>query len=63
MKINFRKLTIKEKYQIIKMIEEWCKEYNIHSGECLCQSDNGNLYSPILVAEIIDEVLKPEVVW
>jgi len=55
-------VTEEEKNEIVSRIVEWCEKYHIWSGECLCQSDNGNIYAPALVADIIDDILQPEVV-
>lgn len=55
-----RKLTVKDKNQIVRMIEDWCDKYGIYDGECLCQSDNGLIYSPELVSDILDTVFKYE---
>lgn len=48
---------------IVEKIIKWCEKYNISSGEGLVQSDNGNIYAPELVADIIDDILKFEAEW
>lgn len=48
------------KQQVLDKIIEWCKEYNAHSGEMLCQSDDCQIYAPILIADIIDDILQFE---
>lgn len=52
-----------EALQVVSKIVEWCEKYNISSGESLVQSDNGTIYSPELVADIIDDVLKFKAKW
>jgi hypothetical protein len=43
---------------IIRKIIEFCEKYNISCGESLMQKDDGVIYSPELVSDIIDDVLK-----
>lgn len=44
--------------QVVDKIIAWCKKYNQGCGESLHQSDDGNIYAPDLVSDIIDNVLK-----
>lgn len=45
---------------IVEKIIDWCKRYNISSGESLMQKDDGLIYAPELVADIIDCILNFE---
>lgn len=39
-------------------ILRFCEKYEVYSGEGGCQNDNFNCFSPDLLAEIIDEIIK-----
>lgn len=47
----------------VEAIINWCKEYNISSGESLVQTDNGLIEAPYLVANIIDDILEFNSNW
>ena len=49
--------------EIFKKILKWCIKYEIFSGESLMQSDDGAIYSPELVSDILDKVIKFKVEW
>lgn len=49
------------KEAVFNKIIEWFKEYQSFSGECICQSDDPQIYAPQLLGEIADEILKFEV--
>lgn len=44
--------------KVVNAIVDWCKEYRITSGKCLCQDDNGQIEAPNLIASIIDDILQ-----
>lgn len=46
--------------KVVDKIIRWCEKYNQSSGEDLHQSDEGNIYAPELIADIIDEILEFE---
>ena len=43
---------------IADKIIEWCIKYNVSCGECLIQSDDPTIEAPVLISEIIDDILK-----
>jgi len=49
--------------KIFKKILEWCTTNEIYSGEVLCQCDDGTLNSPILVSDILDDIIKFKIEW
>lgn len=46
--------------KIVEKLLSWFDEYG-HSGECLCQSDDAQVYSTTILAEIADDIIKFEV--
>jgi len=49
--------TPKQQEEVVKRIIDWCKKYNVSSGEDLMQSDDPIIEAPVLISEIIDDVL------
>lgn len=43
-------------------IIEFCKKHEIYSGESGCQDDDFNVYAPDLLSDIIDEIIKFNVI-
>ena len=41
-------------------LEEWIKKYDAYLGEHIMQDDNCQIYAPVLLSEIVDEIIKPE---
>jgi len=54
------KSNIEKNKQIVEKIIEWCKKYNVSSGESLMQRDDPVIEAPVLIAEIIDDILEFE---
>lgn len=44
--------------KVFDKIIEWLKKYNVSSGEGLCQSDDPQIEAPILMADIVDDILE-----
>lgn len=70
-KINFKiyddevnvsvEITEEKKQLIVDRILQYCKEYNCVSGETLHQNDNCIIYAPVVLSDIIDDILKFDV--
>lgn len=48
---------------VVEKIVEFCKRYNVSCGESACQSDDPQIESVYLLADIIDNVLNFETEW
>lgn len=46
---------------VVKKLLSWFNEYG-HTGECICQSDDAQINSISVLAEIADDILKFKVV-
>jgi len=61
------KIVIKEdevkKDQLWEAIERWIRKHDATMGEVIMQSDKCLLSAPELLTEIVDEIIKPEVIW
>jgi len=55
-KISYFESDIK-KEQVFNAVIDWCKKYDLYCGESITQSDNGNLEAPVLLSEIVDEII------
>jgi hypothetical protein len=47
---------------IVEKLLSWFDEYG-HIGECICQSDDAQVYSTPALAEIADDIIKFEVTY
>ena len=60
------KIIIKEdevkKDQLWEAIEKWIRKHDATMGEIIMQSDDCILSAPELLTEIVDEIIKPEVI-
>jgi hypothetical protein len=52
-------LSEEAKDKIVQKILDWMQKYKISCGESVQQTDWGQMESPNLVSDIIDDILKP----
>jgi hypothetical protein len=57
------KETEEMKEKVFSKILEWIKENQLFSGESVIQTDKGALTSQVLLADILDAIIQPEVEW
>lgn len=51
-----------EKLEKVKTyLDNWIKKHEAFAGEVIMQNDDCLIYAPELIAEIVDDVLKPEI--
>jgi hypothetical protein len=55
-------VTDEKKTEVFNAILKWCEVHNCTSGEHLCQNDECNINAPILIADIIDDILDFKIV-
>lgn len=58
--INYDSVTA---FKVLDKVIEWMQEkehYASHSGESIMQDDNCQIDAPVLISDIIDDILKPE---
>ncbi|MCP3686211.1 MAG: hypothetical protein GY861_26490 [bacterium] len=48
--------------EVFLKIMRWCIQHSLFTGEAIMQSDTGLIEAPVLISEIVDELLKFEVV-
>jgi hypothetical protein len=53
--------TKEKKEQLAEAIEKWMIQYGVFSGEHLMQNDDCQITAPTLLADIIDDIIEPEV--
>ena len=53
----------KVKDKVFDAIISWCLKYELFSGESIMQSDKGTFQAPVLLSDIIDDILKFEIQW
>ena len=51
------------KQQVFDAVVEFCKKYDAFCGETICQCDTPSLEAPNLLANIVDDIIKFNVVW
>lgn len=56
-------ITEEKKNAIIERLLTYCKRHECISGEVLHQSDNCIIDAPIVLSDIIDDILKFETKW
>lgn len=54
--------TDEKKEAVIQKIDEWIKKYHAGAGEVIMQSDNCIIYAPVLMSDLVDDIIKPEYV-
>jgi len=48
-------------FKVLDLVIEWMEEHrSAHSGEGIHQNDECLIEAPILISDIVDDVLKPE---
>jgi len=52
--------TPEKKEAVIQAIEEWINEYRAFSGEHIMQDDDCQIYAPVLLSELVDDIIEPE---
>lgn len=57
------KINKEKRKKVIKALLTWMEKYNAYSGEMIAQDDNCQIYSSVLIADIVDDILKPELEW
>lgn len=62
MKVVFN-WTEEKKDKVIEMLEDWIITYHAFHGDGICQSDDCLIEAPYLLADLVDEVIKPEIIW
>lgn len=53
--------TQETKDEIFKKIIDWIRERDAWSGEMICQDDNCQIDAPVLLADIVDDILQIEI--
>ncbi len=51
------------KEKVFNAVIEWCKKYELFSGESIAQTDDGNIEAPILMCDIVDDIIQFETEW
>ncbi len=41
----------------------WYMEYELFSGESIMQNDDGQIYAPVLLSDIADDIIKFDANW
>lgn len=47
--------------RVFDAVIKWCFDYGLFSGECIHQCDSGQIESPILLSDIVDNIIKFDV--
>lgn len=47
------------KEQIAAKLAEWIKQHGAISGEIIMQDDNCMIYAPVLISDLVDNIIKP----
>jgi hypothetical protein len=51
------------KNKVYQKLIEWYAKYELFHGESIVQSDDGNINAPIIISEIVDDIIKFEIEW
>ena len=51
------------KDMVFNRIIEWCKHYDLYHSESIMQNDNGLIKAPVLLSDIVDDIIQFEVDW
>lgn len=51
------------KNRIFDEVVNWCKKYRSYSGESIMQRDDPQIFAPVLIARLADEILKFDQHW
>lgn len=52
--------TQEKKDAVCEKIEKWIKKYGAWGGEMIMQDDNCQIYASVLISDIVDDIIKPE---
>lgn len=55
--------TDEKRKAVCDKIEEWMKKYGAYSGEKIGQDDDCQIYAPVLLEDIVDDIIKPDHNW
>lgn len=52
--------TQEKKDAVCAMLEEWLQKHGAWGGEMIMQDDDCQIEAPVLISDIVDEILQPE---
>jgi hypothetical protein len=53
--------SVKIREEVFEIITDWMVKHNTYSGEGVMQCDICIISAPVLLADIIDDIIKPEI--
>ena len=54
--------TQEKKDAVCEMLDKWLKKHRAHAGEMIMQDDDCQIYAPVLLSDLVDDIIKPELV-
>jgi hypothetical protein len=54
--------TQEKKDAVCDMLDKWLKKHGAWGGEMIMQDDNCQIYASSLISDMVDDVIKPELV-
>lgn len=54
--------TPEKKDAVCDAIEKWLRKHGAWGGEMIMQDDDCQIYAPDLISDIVDDIIKPEII-